>query len=99
MTLFSGEKIKALLNDKEAFIEVVKNYYGHLLTFISFLLLMYLALIFFRYDYSVVNTEYVPEVQDLSIKKDLLDRVIQDIGKKSSAPQSIPQTIRDPFTE
>jgi len=99
MELQIFKKIKRMTSPKRDVMSIVEQYYGHLLTLISFLLLMYLSFVFAVYDYKTVHDIYAPDVSESLLKKDALKNIIAHMKERAEAPRGFPDTLKNPFAQ
>lgn len=75
----------------------IRHYYSHVLTVITFLLLMYVAYVFYQYDYRVVNATYPPSTQDVRLRREVLETLANDIKKREENIPDLPADLKNPF--
>lgn len=83
--------------NRTTFYSFIRYYYSHILTLIAFLLLMYVAFVFYYYDYAVVNATYAPATVEVTLRRDALEKLAQDIEKRQTVIPQLPDGIKNPF--
>lgn len=79
------------------FYSFIRHYYSHILTAVAFLLLMYVAYVFYAYDYQVVNATYPPSLQDVQLRREALEKLTRDITARQETIPDLPAGLKNPF--